>query len=81
MAETVRAVSESKILKDAWESGSDVTIHGWKYSVASARLIDLGVSIGPGGGEFWSERKTSVAERRGGEEEMTLTIILACVCS
>ena len=45
VAEQVVNVCKTNIIKDAWERGQDVTIHGWIYSIADGLLKDLGVNI------------------------------------
>lgn len=49
VAETVKAVSESQIVRDAWDAGMELSVHGWVYHVATAKLRDL--NIGVRGGE------------------------------
>ncbi|GAA6058752.1 hypothetical protein JCM10212_003440 [Sporobolomyces blumeae] len=41
VAATVQAVSESDIVKSAWDEGRELTVHGWVYHVGSAKLRDL----------------------------------------
>lgn len=50
VAETVRLVSESSVVQDAWDQGMELSVHGWVYHVATARLRDL--DIGVRGGAF-----------------------------
>lgn len=38
-------MSESQIVKDAWAMGMELSVHGWVYHVASARLRDLGIGL------------------------------------
>ena len=45
VAEQVVNVCKTNIIKDAWQRGQDVTIHGWIYSIADGLLKDLGVNI------------------------------------
>ena len=40
-------VCQSTVLKDAWDNGSAITVHGWIYDVADGLLKDLGVCVGP----------------------------------
>lgn len=50
VAETVRLVSESSVVRDAWDQGMELSVHGWVYHVATAKLRDL--EIGVRGGEL-----------------------------
>ncbi|KAM0753054.1 carbonic anhydrase [Meredithblackwellia eburnea MCA 4105] len=45
VAETVRLVSESSIVQDAWKAGADLAVHGWVYHVATAKLRDLDIGL------------------------------------
>jgi carbonic anhydrase len=45
VVEQVRNVCQTTVLRDAWQRGRDVTIHGWIYRLHDGRLHDLGVSI------------------------------------
>jgi carbonic anhydrase len=42
--EQVRNVSRTTIVRDAWERGQDVTVHGWIYGLKDGLLRDLGVT-------------------------------------
>jgi len=44
--EQVVNVCETSILRDAWERGQDVAVHGWIYGIADGLLRDLGVTVG-----------------------------------
>ncbi|MCM2326548.1 MAG: carbonate dehydratase [Lysobacter sp.] len=44
--EQVVNVCETSILRDAWERGQDVSVHGWIYGIADGMLRDLGVTVG-----------------------------------
>jgi carbonic anhydrase len=46
VVEQVVNVCETSILRDAWERGQDVTVHGWIYGIADGLLRDLGMTIG-----------------------------------
>lgn len=46
VTEQVRNVSNSSIVKKAWRSGADLTVHGWVYGINDGILKDLGTSIG-----------------------------------
>lgn len=45
VADTVKAVSESQIVRDAWEQGMELSVHGWVYHVATAKLRDLTIGV------------------------------------
>ncbi|KAL8293656.1 hypothetical protein RQP46_000357 [Phenoliferia psychrophenolica] len=49
VGETVRHVSESDVVREAWAKGQKLSVHGWVYHVATAKLRDL--DIGVQGGE------------------------------
>ena len=42
--EQVGNVCQTSILRDAWERGQDVTVHGWVYGLKDGLLRDLNVS-------------------------------------
>lgn len=39
--DTVKAVADSDIVRAAWDEGRDLSVHGWVYHVATAKLRDL----------------------------------------
>ena len=41
----VKSLCHTSILREAWEDGRDITVHGWIYSVADGMLRDLGESV------------------------------------
>jgi carbonic anhydrase len=43
--ENVVNVGETTIVQEAWESGQDITIHGWIYDLKDGIMGDLGISI------------------------------------
>jgi len=45
VVEQVRNVCQTTVLRDAWQRGREVTVHGWIYRLHDGRLRDLGVSI------------------------------------
>ena len=50
VAATVKLVSESAVVQEAWAAGMELSVHGWVYHVATAKLRDLDIGIdGPGG--------------------------------
>jgi carbonic anhydrase len=44
--EQVVNVARTTILRDAWQRGQAVTVHGWIYGLSNGQLRDLGISIG-----------------------------------
>ncbi|HJS50539.1 MAG TPA: carbonic anhydrase, partial [Pyrinomonadaceae bacterium] len=55
--EQVVNAGETTIIRNAWERGQDVTVHGWVYSIADGVYHDLGVSV-ESEGELDALRKT-----------------------
>ena len=45
VVEQVVNVCETSILRDAWERGQDVSVHGWVYGIADGLLRDLGMTV------------------------------------
>ena len=45
VVEQVRNVCQTTVLRDAWKSGREVTVHGWIYRLHDGRLHDLGMSV------------------------------------
>ncbi|KAK4706194.1 carbonic anhydrase, partial [Phenoliferia sp. Uapishka_3] len=45
VAETVRQVAESDVVREAWASGMKLSVHGWVYHVATAKLRDLDIGV------------------------------------
>lgn len=43
--EQVVNVCETSILRDAWERGQDVAVHGWIYGLSDGLLRDLGITV------------------------------------
>jgi carbonic anhydrase len=43
IAQMVKNIAESQIVKDAWANGQQLSVHGWCYHVASAKLRDLDI--------------------------------------
>jgi carbonic anhydrase len=43
--EQVVNVCETSILRDAWERGQDVAVHGWIYGIADGLLRDLDMTV------------------------------------
>ena len=44
--EQVVNVARTTILRDAWERGQTVTVHGWIYGLSNGQLRNLDISIG-----------------------------------
>jgi carbonic anhydrase len=44
--EQVVNVCETSVLRDAWERGQEVSVHGWIYGLHDGLLRDLGVTVG-----------------------------------
>ncbi|MBL8512374.1 MAG: carbonic anhydrase, partial [Betaproteobacteria bacterium] len=38
-------VCQTTIVRDAWERGQDVAVHGWIYGLRDGLLRDLGVTV------------------------------------
>ena len=45
VVEQVVNVSSTTILRDAWDRGQPVTVHGWVYGINDGHLHDLGMTI------------------------------------
>lgn len=43
--EQTRNVCRSTVVRDAWERGQALSVHGWIYSVADGRVRDLGIDV------------------------------------
>ncbi|MBI4990272.1 MAG: carbonate dehydratase [Rhodocyclales bacterium] len=43
--EQVVNVARTTILRDAWQRGQSVAVHGWIYGLSNGQLRDLGISI------------------------------------
>ncbi len=52
--EQVANVAQTTIVRDAWERGQRLVVHGWIYGLSDGRLRDLGMSV---------ERLDALAER------------------
>ena len=44
--EQVRNVANTTIVREAWQRGQDLTVHGWIYGIKDGLLRDLEVSVG-----------------------------------
>ena len=45
VGEQVVNVGRTSILRDAWERGQDVTVHGWIYGLHDGLLSDLNTTV------------------------------------
>jgi carbonic anhydrase len=45
VVEQVVNVCQTTILRDAWERGQELTVHGWVYGVHDGLLSDLGITV------------------------------------
>ncbi len=43
--EQVANVAQTTIVRDAWERGQQLAVHGWIYGLADGRLRDLGMTV------------------------------------
>jgi carbonic anhydrase len=41
----VANVAQTTIVRDAWERGQPLAVHGWIYGLADGRLRDLGMTV------------------------------------
>lgn len=46
--EQVRNVARATPVRDAWQSGQELMLHGWIYGLEDGRLVDLEMSAGSG---------------------------------
>jgi len=44
--EQTRAAFETAIVRDAWERGQELAVHGWIYSLRDGLLRDLNITVG-----------------------------------
>ncbi|HQX54913.1 MAG TPA: carbonate dehydratase [Pyrinomonadaceae bacterium] len=45
VVEQVLNVSETTIVRDAWNRGQDITVHGWIYGLKDGLIRDRGISV------------------------------------
>lgn len=43
--EQVANVCNTTVVRNAWESGQELSVHGWIYSIENGILRDLGVCV------------------------------------
>jgi carbonic anhydrase len=65
--EQVVNVCETSILRDAWERGQDVSVHGWIYGIQDGLLRDLGMTVSAPS-EIEGQRAQAVAALGGSRE-------------
>jgi carbonic anhydrase len=41
----VENVATNPFVREAWEKGTNVAVHGWCYSIANGLITDLGVTV------------------------------------
>jgi carbonic anhydrase len=46
----LRSLCHTSILRDAWNAGHELTVHGWIYSIEDGLLRDLGMRVDAGTG-------------------------------
>jgi carbonic anhydrase len=46
VVEQAANVCASTIVRNAWRTGAELTVHGWIYSLRDGLLVDLGFSVG-----------------------------------
>jgi len=61
--EQVRHVTQTTIVRDAWNRGRNLMIHGWIYRLSNGRLKDLRVSVA-GSGDVESAYSNGLAKLR-----------------
>ena len=65
VAEQVRNVANTTVVRDAWARGQRVAVHGWIYDVADGLLRDLGLCLeAPGGAGAGSAARGGQRRRR-----------------
>ena len=62
--EQVVNVCETSIVRDAWERGQDLCVHGWIYGIADGLLRDLGMTV-ENSGEIEARRAEALAALGG----------------
>jgi carbonic anhydrase len=62
--EQVVNVCETSIVRDAWERGQELSVHGWIYGIADGLLRDLGMAVSALS-EVEAQRAQAVASLHG----------------
>jgi len=65
VAEQVRNVANTTVVRDAWARGQSVAVHGWIYDVADGLLRDLGLCLEAPGGAGAAPAARGGQRRRG----------------
>ena len=73
MLEQVVNVCHTTVLRDAWQRGQQVAVHGWVYTLRDGRVHDLGIDVA--GSDQLAERYADALERivLGAERKITLS--------
>jgi carbonic anhydrase len=45
VVEQVSNLVQTTIVRDAWDRGQDLTIHGWVYGINDGKLQDMGIAV------------------------------------
>jgi len=45
VVEQVSNVVQTTIVRDAWERGQELTVHGWVYGINDGKLQDMGIAV------------------------------------
>lgn len=45
VVEQVSNVVQTTIVRDAWDRGQDLTVHGWVYGINDGKLQDMGIAV------------------------------------
>jgi carbonic anhydrase len=65
--EQVSNVCQTTIVREAWDRGQPLTVHGWIYGISDGLLRDLGMSISSRA-EFETRYKAAVAAARSDDD-------------
>ena len=65
VAEQVRNVANTTVVRDAWGRGQRLAVHGWIYDVADGLLKDLGLCLEAPGGAGATPAARGGQRRRG----------------
>lgn len=66
VVEQVSNVCQTTIVRDAWERGQSLTVHGWIYGLKDGLLRNLGMSISSAG-EFDAQYRAALQAIESGE--------------
>ena len=45
VVEQVNNVVQTTIVRDAWDRGQELTVHGWVYGINDGKLQDMGIAV------------------------------------